>query len=1036
MKINKIYKLFVLTFALLCISSTIIAQTKGTKVSAIVVDEEGNPLSDVGIFGSKGIKSSTDKNGKFTITLASDGSLIVEKSGYKSEIISLSSLGDNITLEKLPFLASESDVINMGVASKTRRELIGAASSINPSERLNFDNTQSIRNYIDGLILGVRGSSNIRGIGNAIFVIDGVFGRSPDIINMEEVEQITVLRDANAVALYGSLARNGVIVINTKRGKINKREANVSIIAGVRTPVSLPKYLGSADYMELFNEASLNDGTPADRLPFSSADIANTRSGVNPFLYPDVDFYSEEYVNSSVNTINVITEFSGGNEKSQYYVNVGWNRIGSWEKINPDANVGTNRFNIRGNIDFKVNDWITSSIDGVAIVDSNKSALASLLNEGRTFKPNSYSPLLPISLLDPNAIPQAGLTELLGGANSFNGFLLGTSPTEALGAPVARAIGGGFQNNISRATQFNNSINFDLSAITEGLSARTYLSFDFFDLYRESIQNEFRVYDPISAIIGTDAAGNEVVLNPTGWLDGKIAGLRDFGIDRQDLSRNVSTNNFLSRLAFYALINYEKTFKSNHSINSTILAYHNTQQRNNVLQIDRDSHIGFQTTYDYKKKLFLDFSGAYVHSILLPEGNRGGFSPTAGISYILSEDSFLKNNKYINYLKIKATGGILKSDFGIGSYFLYDENYVRDGNFSWADGTNSNFRQQLTQGSNPNLTFEERIDLNLGFETYLMNSLWLDFNYYRTEIDKQLVFLADQYPSFFNEFRPLDNFNANLFNGFELGVKFDKTFNDFSIGIGANILYTNTEQLRRSETNEFDYQNRQGREVNAILALQDEGFYTEADFTTNADGDLVLNSNLPVPNFGDVQPGDLKYTDQNNDNIIDNDDRVFLGQSNVPWAYGVNLNLKYKAFNLFVLGTGQNGAKASKLNSRFNNYYTPRGNNKFSEIALQRWTPETAETATFPRLSSDNNQNNFTPSSFWLYDNSFFRINRAQLTYTFNDTLCDILGVQDFSFNLQGTNLLEISKNRDIRQLNVGGNPQFRSYTFGMRVSF
>ena len=786
--------------------------------------------------------------------------------------------------------------------------------------------------------------------------------------------------------------------------------------------------------MELFNEALTNDN--ATQGFFTQEAIDNTRSGENPYLYPDVDFYSDEYVKPFVSTYNAIAEFSGGNEKSRYYVNLGWNRVGSWEKTNPDANVGTNRFNVRGNIDFRVNDWITSSVDGVALVFTDKTALTSLLSQGRTFKPNTYAPLLPINLLNPNGVPDSGLANLLAGARSFDGFLLGTNQTLGQNAPVASAIAGGFQTDIFRGTQFNNTINFDLSAITEGLTAKTYLSFDFLDSYRESIRNQFRVYDPSSPIVGTDPiTGDDVELNPTGWLDGQIVGLRDFGIDRNDLSRNVNTNGFVSRLAFYALLNYEKSFAKNHSINSTVLAYHNTQQSNNVLQIDRDSHIGFQATYDYKKKLYLDFSGSYVHSLLLPEGNRGGLSPTVGASYILSEESFIKDIDFINFLKLKASGGVIKTDFGLGGYFRYDENYVREGNFSWADGTNSNFRQRLTQGGNPNLTFIDRIDLNLGFESYLMNSLSVDFNYYRTEIDNQLVFLEDQYPSFFSEFRPRDNFNADLYSGFELGINYKKTFNDFSVALGANILHTRTEQLRRSETNEFAYQNRQGTETLSIFGLQDQGFYTEADFTTNGDGELVLNSNLPVPNFGAVQPGDIKYADQNNDNIIDDNDEVLIGQNNTPWVYGVNLNLKYKSFNLFVLGTGQSGADRSRLNL-FSNYYTPRGNNKFSEVALERWTPETAETATFPRLSSNDNRNNFRPSTFWLFDNSFFSINRAQLTYIFDETLCDKLGVEDFSVNLQGVNLLEISKNRDIRQLSVGANPQSRAYTLGLRVSF
>ncbi|WP_248722385.1 SusC/RagA family TonB-linked outer membrane protein [Seonamhaeicola sp. ML3] len=1023
MKINKIYRLFALVcFTMLSFGGIATAQSAGVEISATVVDEQGNPLGDVNVYGPNGIKTSTDANGVFSIALPNDETVVIQKKGYESELVSLTTIAGKVTLEKSDFLASEDDEVNMGVVKKDRREIVGSVTSINTKDRLTYDNTQFVRDYIAGLVVGVRAtnntglgvSSNIRGIGNALFVIDGVFGRDPNVLNMEEVEQITVLKDANAVALYGSQGRNGVIIINTKRGKINKKEVNVNVRSGIRSPLALPNYLDAATFMEMRNEAFANDGQDVSVVGFPQEQIQNTRSGLNPIEYPDANLL--DFMQPFISTHNVIAEFSGGNDKSQYYVNTGWLYNEDWININEDVNAGTNRFNVRGNIDFKVNDWITSSIDGVAIISSDKSSRSNLLNASTTFIPFDYAPLIPVSALDTENNPD--LATLLSGANIFEGNLLGTAQQIGVNAPVARAIAGGYQNRVFRVTQLNNAINFDLSKVTDGLSAKTYISFDFFDTYTTSIANQYRTY----AI--------------TGWEDGKITGLQDFGQDRRDLSENVASNGFVTRIGMYALVNYDKTFATDHSINTTILGYYNSQRRDGARQTDRDSHLGFQLTYDFKKKLFVDFSGAYAHSIKLPEGNRGGFSPTVGLGYIVSEESFLKDSDFVNYLKLKASGGIISSDTGINGYYLYDENYTDGASFGWADGLFSNRRQNITQGANPNLGYEERIDLNVGFEAYLMNSLWIEGNYFRTELDKQLVFLADQYPSYYGTFRPRDNFNANLYTGFDLGINFNKTFNDFSIGLGANVLYSQTEASKRSETNEFEYQNRQGLELSEVFGFEDLGFYTPADFTTDNEGNLVLNGNLPVPDFGAVQPGDLRYADQNGDGIIDQDDRVAIGQTASPWTYGVNLNLKYKRFNLFVLGTGQTGGQDSRLNNRFNNYYAPDGTDKYSEEVLGRWTPQTANTATFPRLSAQENQNNFRTSTFWLYDNAFFRINRAQLTYEFTDTLCDKIGVEDFSLNFQGTNIFEVAENKDIRQLNIGSGPQSSTYTLGVRVSF
>ncbi|MFK8058875.1 MAG: SusC/RagA family TonB-linked outer membrane protein [Polaribacter sp.] len=1016
----------------LCFCNVTTAQTSDdSKTKARVVDKQGNPLSGVSVFAPNGDNATSDAKGNFEIKLLDDDSITLEKKGYASKVVSvLDLIGEDIVLEKSLFLASNEDEIKMGVATKNRLDVVGAVSTINTKDRLVFDNTQFVRNYINGLTLGVRGSSNIRGIGDAIFFFFCVIGRDPNILYMEEVDQIAVLKDANAIALYGSQARNGVIVINTKRGKANRKEINVNVLSGFNTPISLPNYLGSAEYMELFNEGWRNDGSKGT-VPFGTDLINNTRSGVNPFKFPDVDYYSTDFIQPLTTFTNVIAEFSGGSEKNQYYVNVGWNRNSAWVDLNEDINAGTNRFNIRGNIDFKINDWISSSLDGIAIISTSNASRANLLDAATTIKPNAYSPFLPASLVDTSNPIVAGQLQT---ARRFNGLILGTSQEFKENAPIALAIAGGNRTTVFRSTQFNNTINFDLEKVTKGLSAKTYLSFDFYDSYNLTISNQFKTYAPEwsgnrIANFGSSDTDNDP-LTPNVIDDSRI-----FGEDIKDLTENVSTNGFISRFGFYGLVNYEKTFAKNHTLNTTLLAYYNSENRNNVIQTDVDTHVGFQMSYDYKKKLFVDFSGAYINSIKLPEGNRGGLSPTLGVAYVLSEESFLKDNNFVNYLKVKASGGIIKSDAGINEYYSYDANYSNDGTFNWADGF-SNRRQGISQGSNPNLTFEERIDLNIGVETFLMNSLWLEANYFRTELDKQVTVLQAQYPSFYNDFRPNDNFNKDLYTGFEIGLNYNKTYEDFSISAGANILYSQTEALKRSEINEFAYLNRVGKELGAIFGLADQGFYQEADFDKDASGNYTLKAGAPVPNFGSVQPGDIKFKDQNNDNIIDNDDRIDLGNSRSPWSYGLNLNIKYKSFNFFVLGTGQTGGSGNRLNSSFNNYYAVNGNVKYSEVVRGRWTPATANTATFPRLSTQTNQNNFRASSFWLYDNSFFTINRAQLTYEFDDTINNRLGVKDLTINISGTNLFEIAKNRDIRQLRIGSNPLTRAFTLGLRAAF
>jgi TonB-linked SusC/RagA family outer membrane protein len=1021
MKNKILYKLQLLVLAsvaLFSFNTSVSAQTEATTVSGTLVDEQGNPLTGVTVYNPKGKTVISDSAGYFEINAEDELSLLFEKEGYDKKLLPVSELTGQVTLNKSELLASEDDLIKMGISTKYKREMTGAVSTISPKNHLTYDHTQYVGDYIRGLLLGVQGFDNIRGLGNALYVIDGVIGRTPDILNMDEIDQITVLKDANAVALYGNQAANGVIVINTKRGQINRRMANVNVRYGVREPLALPKYLGSAEYMELYNEARLNDGLGPS---FDSDLIEEYRSGNNPYRYPNVDYFSDEYLRSYASRADVVSEFAGGNERSQYYINMGWNFYQSLVKLNPEVNVGSNRFNVRGNIDIKINDWIRSSVDAVAIVSNDKSALIDWFAAGATIKPNTHAPLLPPSMIvDTSA--NGTLESQLEAANLYDGMLLGTSQAYPGDTLIANTLAGGYLNSNFRSTQFNNSVDFDLDMIAEGLSARTYLSFDFYDVYDLSIENKYQRYQP-------------------DWMGDSIVGLTSFGdIDRKDLTERVSTDVFVSRLGFYGLLNYQKSFMENHSINATLLGYVNSHKQTEIIQIDKNSHIGFQFTYDFRKKLFVDFSSAYIHSIKLPEGNRGGISPTVGLAYILSEENFIKGIGFINFLKVKASAGIIKSDIGINSYFLYDENYTEEAWISWADGTYTSRTRDISQGANDEMTFEDRVDLNIGFESYLLNSLWLEFNYFKTNKDNQLTKLEAEYPSFYSVFNQYSNYNKDSYNGFELGLNYLKAMDDFSVQAGLNMMYSKSEVKKRSEIYSYDYLYHVGKPVDAYFGLEDEGFYAESDFSTDANGKLILNENLPVPAFGSVQPGDIKYVDQNDDGIIDANDQIFIGQWQHPWSFGMNLKLTYKRLSLFVLGIAQTGGDNMLHtwgnNVLYDNYYWVDGNDKYSEVALDRWTPETANTATYPRLSSTNNTHNFQTSTFWLYDNSYLDIERVQLTYELGANACQKLKMKALSVNIAGVNLLRIAENKEYQQLNIGYEPQYRYYTIGLRTSF
>jgi len=331
---------------------------------------------------------------------------------------------------------------------------------------------------------------------------------------------------------------------------------------------------------------------------------------------------------------------------------------------------------------------------------------------------------------------------------------------------------------------------------------------------------------------------------------------------------------------------------------------------------------------------------------------------------VLSENA---GSSAVNYLKLKASAGILNTEFNSLDYKLYESTYVGAGSsFSWNDGGRSNGAIISQRAANPNLTFEKMKNINVGVEGYFFNNLlYVDANLFTTKNTGQLV-QRTTFPAYLYLNIPYENYNETSYTGGELGVVLTKSLGDLTIDLGANFLYASSKATVRSELWANDYQYRQGLPNDVIFGLEAIGLF--------ADSAEILAS--PPQWFGEVRKGDIKYKDQNGDNKIDSDDAVEIGNSIPNISYGLTLNLRYKNFNLFALGNGQNGAESYYSGS----YFRPVGDSKYSEEVLNRWTPATASTATYPRLSSKTSSNNNQNSTYWLYSNNYFRIDHVQLT--------------------------------------------------------
>jgi hypothetical protein len=256
----------------------------------------------------------------------------------------------------------------------------------------------------------------------------------------------------------------------------------------------------------------------------------------------------------------------------------------------------------------------------------------------------------------------------------------------------------------------------------------------------------------------------------------------------------------------------------------------------------------------------------------------------------------------------------------------------------------------------------------------------------------------------------------------ELGINLNKTWGDWSLYTGVNVLYSTSERTKVNEVYDNDYQYRKGHPKDATFGLEALGFFQDQEEIDES----------PRQSFGTVSPGDLKYRDQNGDDLIDANDEVFLRRWQAPWSGGLEIRLTYKNLTFFLLGEGQKGAKNFKESS----YYWIDGTDKYSEIVLDSWREETKNTARYPRISSRANSNNLRRSSFWLYENDYFNLRRVQLNYKMPENVTKFLSMNDLNVSLNATDLFQLAKNRKVRDLNVSGEPYYRTWTITVKANF
>lgn len=918
-------------------------------------------------------------------------------------------------------LNADKEMVQVAYRQVAKDELLGGVSVVDVEDLMKKDyHTYSLDN-MQALVGGWNGNSLwAQDANNAgyLVLVDGVPREATNVLP-SEISQITFLKGAQAVVLYGSKAAKGAILITTKRGKVDGIKVDVTANTGWYVAKSYPEYLSSAEYMTLYNKGRASDGLS----PLYKDEIYDFGAGDNPYRYPNVDYYSSDYIRKAYNRSEATAEIEGGGKRAHFYSNINFYRVGDVFKFGEAKRNHTNRFNVRGNVDVNISDDIKAYVNANATFYDASSAKGNYWSTAASMRPNypqNAAPLIPIDYISPSA---TNAWALINNANLIDGkyFLAGSqeNSTHIFGDIYSA----GKTKYTSRQFQFDTGIKINLAKLLKGLSFETKFAVDYATSYNTSFDNNYAVYIPTWANInGKD----------------EIVSLKKEGDDKHPGVQNISNSMDNQTMLFSAQFNYQNTFSKVHNFSAMLIASGFQQTKSAVYHKNSSANLALDASYNYAQKYYLDFGMAAIHSAQLAPGHREALSPSLTLGWRLKNENFLKDSKVVDDMMISASYSDIKQDIDLAvndqRYYLYMPAWSQTYGYAWADGGTNQYAYS-TKGGNNDLGFISRKEFSVNFRTSLWQKLLtMDANFFVTTTDGLLVSNPTYYPSYLSNgyptggFIPVVNFNADRRTGFDFALTANKKFGEVDLALGVTGTYYTTKATKRDEVNLYDYQNRQGKVLDGIWGFKTAGiFQSKEEIAEWADQSKLGN---------EVKPGDLKYIDQNGDNVIDSNDMVYLGKGGwygSPFTMGINFTAKWKGFTFFALGTANFGAYASKLS--LGDYFKTEGNVKYSEIARDAWTPENATTALYPRLASKST-NNYQTSDFWLYKTDAFRLAKVQVTYDLPSRLFQKTWVKSLSAFVSGSNLLTISGNRKWLEMSVGQAPQTRYYNIGVKASF
>ncbi len=822
----------------------------------------------------------------------------------------------------------------------------------------------------------VRGS-----VGGYITLVDGV-ERSLTTYDIEQIEEIRLLKDPVSKALYGGRMTNGILMVTTKRGKEMKSEFKVNVQGGIKMPTKLPKYLNAYDFATKYNEALANDGLTVGQ--YSQQALDAYRNGSNPYQYPDVDYY-DEFLNKTMQMLRMNVEYYGGSERTRYFIHGGFQNEGGLEAYG-DKKTRINSFNLQSNLDTRFSDQILLHANFIGYVAERQA-------------PGNFN-ISTLSSRYPNAYPIFVGTDSVGGTSSWRDN------------PYAGQAQSGYIKSNEVRIQADLGLEFKLDAITPGLSIKPAYSMDIFH-----IQNLNKISRPaIYSIASYDEAGNPVTFNT-------------IQTEQPATNQSMGDSEYINHWALNGMLSYARRF-GNHEVDADLIYYLSKQTTANVLLEYKRQNLGLRANYTYASKYSIEGVLNYTGSQSYDPDNRFKLYPAVGLGWLISGEGFMKDASWIDFLKLNGSWGVM----GDGDI---EANYWRE---SWGLGSKYYFNNsvshqttQLNQVANYGMDWPKQREFDISLEANIFKKIYGKISYFDYLQLRLLSKRVNMIPSIIGgeSFLPYTNFGKTGLKGMEFELSYaTKINNDWSIKVGSHVTYSKSEKVLIDEVPDPNY-STQGTAWDDIRGYKAVGFYTQEEVDRIQAG----TSDLPVPSYMDsksLKAGNIKYLDVNKDGVLDKYDTQVIGNSLPRLMYGLDLTLKYKGFELSAVFLGY-GQFDRLLNTSYYQVYSTR---KYSDIVvdgLPNGNPH-------PRLTTGSATNDIQTSDYWIVNGSFLKLKNAAFSYTLPDRMSKAMLMKSAKFTLYGTNLLSFSKIKDSdpESLNAGVSmyPLFQTIALGFSATF